>query len=539
MISHGTEGANLQHYLNVLRRRKWIVLQAIVIAPLVAVLFSLRQEHLYRASAEVLINTKDLSVLLVGGGGGTFRTAERIADTEANLAQVPDVAIRTLRAAGVKDRTPAEFLARSSVKPKPDADLLTFSVTDPIPALAARLATAYARAFTAYRTALDTGTLQRARREVASQLKQLELIGQKDSPLYLSLLNKEQLIRTMETLQTPNIVIRTASNAPQVQPTPLRNGVIGLFLGIVLGLGLAFLRDVLDTRVRSAEEVGERLALPLLARLPEPPQRIRNENKLSMLEEPDGIHAEAFRVLRTNLDFVNLDRGARVLMVTSALEAEGKSTTVANLAVACARAGRHVIAIDLDMRRPYLDKLLGVGKRPGLTQVALDQMELEEALVPIAFTEPRRRRRLSEEDWAVPAIQAWDSNGHSEVEGVLEILPAGPVPPDVGEFVGSRTLAEILTKLRDRADIVIVDSPPLLRVGDAITLSGQVDAMLIVTNLASARRPVLAELRRVLERCPADKLGFVLTGASLDEGYGYGYGGYYYRTPRTETETLA
>jgi succinoglycan biosynthesis transport protein ExoP len=333
-------------------------------------------------------------------------------------------------------------------------------------------------------------------------------------------------LQAIEALQTPPILTRPAEGGSKVQPRPVRNGVLALFLGLVAGLALAFLREALDTRVRAAEEIASRLDMPLLSRLPEPPARLRNEGKLSMLTEPDSVLAEAFRVLRTNLDFVNMERRAQIVMITSGLEAEGKSTTVANLAVAFARAGRRVIAVDLDLRRPILDKMFGFGKLPGLTQVALGRISVEDALVPIAVS--GRQTGSLEADYG--------SNGSGgDVQGLLELLPAGPVPPDVGEFVGSRTLTEIFEQLRHMADVILVDAPPLLRVGDAITLSGKVDGMLVVTNLAQSRRPMLNELRRVLESCPAEKLGFVVTGAHLEDGYAYGYGGYYY-TPVTSKE---
>ena len=530
-----------------------------VIAPLAAVLFSLQQGHRYQATAEVWLSNKDYSVLLTGFGGG-YVPPDRILETAADLARVPTVAARAITLARVPTRTPADLLANSSVSPKTNADLLDFRVTDEIPAIAARLATAYARAYITYRHELDTSSLRRAANQVRTQIEQLESIGNTKSSLYLTLVQKEQQLQAIQALQTPPVLTRPASTGVQVQPKPARNGVLGFFIGLGLGLALAFLRDALDTRVRSAEEVSERLALPLLARLPEPPAALRNANGLSMLEEPESLHAEAIRVLRTNLEFVNHERGARVIMVTSALEGEGKSTTVANLAVAYARAGRRVIAVDLDLRRPFLDKLIGIPRQPGVTQVALKYIDLDEALVPVSFMEPHRRREreiesrrrtrdgdrrrrttveepeaeavspLLTEDWRPEDEDSWKSNGGPAALGDLRILPAGAAPPDVGEFVGSRSLAELLTSLREQADIVLVDSAPLLRVGDSITLSGRVDALVVATRLEHVRRPMLEELRRVLDSIPAEKLGFVLTGAELEAGYGYGYGfGYYGR----------
>jgi Mrp family chromosome partitioning ATPase/capsular polysaccharide biosynthesis protein len=529
MNTRTLETPSLQHYLHVFKRRKWILLQAALLVPLAAVLFSLHQQHRYRATAEVWVNGRDFSAFVTGVGTG-YAPPDRVLATSADLARVPTVAAAALKLAHRTDRTPGDLLANSTVDPKSDADLLEFKVTDAVPAIGARLATSYARAYITYRHLLDTQQLKRLEAQVASQIKQLEAIGQTRSALYLTLVQKLQQLQAVEALLTPPILTRPASGATQVQPQPVRNGLLGFLIGLGLGLGLAFLRDALDTRVRSADEIADRIGLPLLARLPEPPARMRNESKLSMMEEPDGIHAEAFRVLRTNLEFVNLERRAQIIMVTSALEGEGKSTTVANLAVAFARAGRRVVAVDLDLRRPWLDKLLGVGKRAGLTQVAIGQLSLEDALVPIPFPDPRAR-----------SLAALTNGGNaSDLEGSLEILPAGPVPPDVGEFVGSRALLEIFEQLRHMADIVLVDSPPLLRVGDAMTLSGKVDGVLVVSRLDSARRPLLTELNRVLESCPAERLGFVLTGAELESGYGYGYGygyGHTYapsREPRTE-----
>ena len=166
-------------------------------------------------------------------------------------------------------------------------------------------------------------------------------------------MDKEQRLRTIQALQASNsFVVQPARGASQVQPRPFRAGLLGLLVGLVLGLGLAFLREALDTRVRTAEEVSEALDMTLLARLPTPPKRLTSKDSLVMLEAPRSKESEAFRMLRTNLEFTNLEHGARVIMVTSALESEGKSTTASNLALALARSGRHVALADLDLRRP-------------------------------------------------------------------------------------------------------------------------------------------------------------------------------------------
>ena len=220
-------------------------------------------------------------------------------------------------------------------------------------------------------------------------------------------------------------------------------------------------------------------------------------------------------MLRTSIDFVNLDRGARVIMVTSALDREGKSTTIANLAVAFARTGRRVVLVDLDLRRPALARFFGLRGREGLTNVALGECSLDDAIKYVAV-EPEGAGSSSV-----------NGNGGGAIEGVLELLLAGPPPPGASEFAASDAVGEILNELRERADLVLVDAPPLLQVGDAVTLTARVDALFVVTRLKTLRRPVLKELARVLEACPGEKLGFVLTGAKFEEGYGYA--GYRYR----------
>jgi len=305
----------------------------------------------------------------------------------------------------------------------------------------------------------------------------------------------------------------------------VRNGILGLALGLMLGIGLAFLWEALDTRVRSAEEISERLGLPLLARLPAPPRQMRKDERLVMLAEPRGDQAEAFRMLRTNLEFVRLGHDIRTIMVTSAVEQEGKSTTVANLAVALARAGQRVALVDLDLRRPFLDHFFDLRYRPGLTQVALSQTQLDDALIPIAITDAGDRRPR-------PANtngngDATASSAASLATGGLRVLVSGPLPPNAGEFVGSEALAHILGELRDRFDTILVDAPPMLQVGDPLALSAHVDALFVVSRMNVVRRPMLNEMNRLLETAPCRKLGFVLTGAEAEDGYGYG-GGYYY-----------
>jgi Mrp family chromosome partitioning ATPase len=444
---------------------------------------------------------------------GSSAQAERYNLTQVKIAGLPLVAERVISAAGVEGMTPRQFLNRSNVSADKTADLLEFSVTLGDPALAQRLATEYARQYSAYRSELDTAALDRVIDALNAQLREFKTPAQKASPAYANQLDRANELDTLRELSKDNaFLVRSADSAEQVQPRPTRNGVLAGLLALFLGLGIAFLFEALDTRVRSAETVGELLGLPMLARLPEPSRRLRRKNQLAMLTEPNTAAAESFRLLRTNLEFVNLERGARTIMVTSAVKEEGKTTTMANLAVALARAGRRVVLVDLDLRRPLVDRYFELEDRPGVTDVALGHVPLEEAITRIAIPAADERQRGRSE------------NGRGQVEGFLEVLGSGPNPPDPGEFVGTRALASIIDELADRADVVLIDAPPLLGVVDAAALSTSVDAAILVVRMNLVRRPLLRELRRILETLPAAKLGFVLTGAESEEGYGYGYG---------------
>jgi non-specific protein-tyrosine kinase len=510
------DNRSLRDYLAVVRRRKLAVIVAAVVVPLASAAYSLHQQTLYSASSEVLLGRGNLAYALTGTADPTvYLEPDRVAQTQAELARVPAVAGRALAAAGLAGPA-AVLLGRSSVTPSQNADLLVFHVKDHDPTVATRLATEYAKAFVAYREQLDTASPARARAEVAQRIRAL---GSQGGALYQSLVEKEQELATMEALQTANAsLVDEATGAVQVQPRTTRNLVLAVLFGLVLGIGAAFLWEALDTRVRTSDEISERLGLPLLARLPAPSKRLRQEERLVMIDDPSSPEAEAFRMLRTNLELVQLGEAAKTILVTSAVEREGKSTTAANLAVSLARAGKSVVLLDLDLRRPTVHRFFELDQEPGLTQVILGQVPIGQALVPVA----------------IGAVDpAWDGrnlaqrNG-SRLSGRLCVLTAGTLPPNPGELAGSAALASILDELSWRFDVIVVDSPPALRVGDALALSRNVDAVLLVTRAKVVRRPMLAELRRLLDHSGASPLGFVVTGSGSDDShayaYGYGYG---------------
>lgn len=457
--------------LATLRRRKWIVLQCALVVPLAAAIVSLLQQPRYSATASVLVSS-------ARGADDADVPPERRARTEADLARMPAVIAATLRALPSLAITAEEFLGRSSVTPRSNSDILDFAVTDASPERAKVSATAYAREYIDSRPA--------ARRAPATRA----------------------------------LLVSPATTAERVQPRPARAIMVGVVLGLILGIAGAYLRNALDTNVRDVREVGALLGLPLLGTIREAGKRSRT---LAMIDAPHGPEAEAYRILRANLEFANIDRSARVVLVTGAVDGEGRSTTAANLAVAVALAGRRVVLADLDLRHPVVDTLFRLEGRPGLTDVALGHVALDDALADV--------RLGPEEESIAPA------NG-AVSEGSLHVLPSGPTPIDSGEFVGTKVVADLVAELAGRADLVLLDAPPLLPVGDARTLTRVADALLVVTNLDLVRRPMLQELARVLGAVPKRVLGFVATGATAEQLDAYG--GYYRRhAPRRASERAA
>jgi Mrp family chromosome partitioning ATPase/capsular polysaccharide biosynthesis protein len=499
---------------------------------LAAVAFSLHQQKLYQASAQVLITNQSNAQNLLGQqSAGTAIDPTRQANTDMTVAQVPEVARRTLAALGLHDRSGQDLLNHTVVSAASDADILTFSITDPNRSLAVRLVNEYANQFIEYRQQLDTASVTAALKGVnirIHDLKRRVASGNRSDPVLAdqlhNLLQNQGNLQTLQQLQGGKLfVVRAASSAGRVQPKVIRNGLIGIALGVIFGLSLAFLVHALDTRVRSADEVAATLGLGLIARIPTPPRSLRKRHRLAMLERTKHSHREAYSNLRTGFDLANLKLKARTILVTSAVEREGKSTTVANLAVALARAGHHVALIDLDLRRPVIAKFFDL-EGPGVTSVAMGAAPLQDALTTIS---------VGHAPAAIPKTSG-NGNGPNPIQGLLDVIPSGPLPADPVEFLTTKELIAIIEHLRERCDLVLIDSPPALPVGDPMALSSVVDAMLIVVRAGVIRRRSLTELHRLLDTAPAAKMGFVLTGAEMEDDYTYGGGYGYDETDATE-----
>lgn len=289
----------------------------------------------------------------------------------------------------------------------------------------------------------------------------------------------------------------TVVNGPSALPTPISPRTklliaLGLVIGLVLGLAVALLREVFDTTVRSVERLRGLTGVPVLGVITV--DAAAKKAPLIVESGARSLMAESFRQLRTNLQFVNVEEPAAVIVVTSSVAGEGKSTSAANLAIAFAEAGSRVLLADADLRRPKIAGLLGIEGSVGLTNVLAGQVDVSDV------------------------IQPWGAQG-------LEVLVSGSIPPNPSELLGSRQMDDLIMLLRDRFDIVIVDTPPLLPVTDAAVAARHADGAVVIVRHGKTRRAAVQRSLETLRAVDARVLGTVLNlspakGADAQNSYG-------------------
>lgn len=317
--------------------------------------------------------------------------------------------------------------------------------------------------------------------------------------LYTLLQTRLKEAEIAEAVDDPTVRIVEASvlSSDPVSPRPARNMALAGILGLLLGVGLAFVRDYFDNRVHSTEDVEGEFGVPAIGRIPTLPLangRPRGDEALVTLQAGPSVGAEAFRILRTNVRYVRDGIGAREIVVTSPGPREGKSLTAANLAVAFAQQGIRTVLVDADMRRSVQHLQFGLPREPGLSDVLAGGAELD-------------------------AVRATETPG-------LAVLPAGAPVPNPAELLGSRRLAELFAELRDRFEAIVIDSPPMLAVTDASVLGRNAEGVVLVVRAEQTDRDAVLHALAQLRQVGATVLGLVVNDTRADGAYGY-YRAYY------------
>jgi capsular exopolysaccharide synthesis family protein len=316
----------------------------------------------------------------------------------------------------------------------------------------------------------------------------------------------ESLTAVVETIETPEaadaispVKLTPAQEATvasePVSPNVSLNIALGALVGLALGLGIAVLRETLETRIRNERDVTQLTDVPILGGIVFDPKA--GERPLIVHVDPRSPRAESFRTLRTNLQFLDVGRTERAFVVTSSIESEGKSTTGANLAIALADAGSRVLIVDADLRRPKLADYMGMEGAVGLTDVLIGRAELDDV------------------------VQPWGKGG-------LFVLPAGMVPPNPSELLGSARMTALIAQFNATFDVVLFDSPPLLPVTDAAILAKNVGGAIIVVAAGRTHKNQLKSAISALDNVGAPVSGLVLTMLPTKGPDAYGYGRYGY-----------
>jgi len=448
----------LADYVLLLRKR-WV--SVVVVAALGLVLagaYSLLATPSYAARSQVYVSVQgsDTTTDLLQGSNFTVRQVKSYVE----LATSPRVLDPVVEELGLTDDA-ASLAQRVRADSPLDTALIDVTATDESPQLAAEVANATAAS-------------------LATVVRELETpAGGGDSPVQIS---------TVRAAAVPD--------AP-ASPNLRLNLVLGLLVGLALGVALAVLRDRLDTRVRSTADVEAITDAPVLGVIGY--EEDAPEHPLIVQESPLAVRAEAFRRLRTNLQFLELGTAARTYVMTSSLPGEGKTTTSINLAITLADAGRRVVLVDADLRRPSVARYLGIEGSVGLTTVLIGKVGL------------------------VDALQPWGN-------GNLDVVTAGQIPPNPSELLGAEPMTRLLERLRAEYDVVVVDTPPLLPVTDAAILARGVGGAIVVAGAGTVHRHQLETALSALGTVGVRPLGMVVNRVPVKgpgaNAYEYGYYAY-------------
>jgi capsular exopolysaccharide synthesis family protein len=491
-------GAAASKYLEGLWRRKVAILLAVMLIVGVVMVVASSRPTIYRATAEVLVQTGGVEAAL-DAADRPDKDPRRLVETEIRI--LGSSAVRAAAGTTLGGQPPPVVAA-----PAGKADVIEVTAESGIPAEAAEIANAYADAYVKLRTDQVAAEMTAAVTELQSRIADLDqqISAQSASPAARDPLVQQQValrqqvdrLEVFKAAKTGAAQVVVPASVPQnpISPNPGRAGVLAAIMGLVLAIGVAVVLERFDDSVRNKDDLERILNVPVLGTIPvvggwasgpRPP--------VVSLATPRSPATEAYRSLRTSLQFAPEERLATI-QITSPVVGDGKTTTLANLGVAFARAGLQVVLVCCDLRRPSLHEFFGLTNDVGFTSVLLGKVPLTAALQEV----PDQDR--------------------------LYVLASGPLPPNPSELLASRRAREVMGSLRVEADIVLIDSPPVLPVSDALVIAGLVDVTVLV---CAAGRTSAKEVSRALEalaQVDAPLAGVVLNGEGSESDYGAKYG---------------
>lgn len=504
---------DLRHYVQAVWRRKWLILQFVIIIPAIVLVLSLRQTKVYDATARVMVESQSSTVNAVAGQNlGDRPPDDRTVATLAGFVATPEIAQKVIAQLSLTT-APRDLLKHVSSTPGTNANVVMITAADHSAQRAAAIANSFAQQFVTWRQTSQQSALEAALTILDGQMAQVK----RGSSAYLAMADRRSQLAVLKALTTGGVELGEAAPVPTspASPKPVRNTLLAIGAALILGIGVAFLREALDVKIHTLEQLQEVTQLPVIGTIARLPKSYHQGDKLVTLDDPRSPAAESYRFLRTNVGFMNFNHDVKSILVTSPLPSQGKSTTIANLAVVMLRGGLKVATVEGDLRRPALHRFFHVNNARGLTSVIAGQATVAEASHMLTFR-----------DIGASVTSSEGSDGALETEGEavasrdglqLQLLTSGPLPPNPGELVTSQQLADIIDGLKQTNDYVLVDAPPLFAVGDAAALAGRVDGVLVIINLESTTRDMIRQVEEFYARIPARKMGLVVTGVTGGE----------------------
>jgi len=525
----------LRQYWELLKKWLWLIVLSALVAGGAAFLISSRQTPIYRASTRLLVSQSGNSTAYANYAD--ILAAERLSSTYAKMLTSRNIIKSAISKAGLEGVVfPNEIAHMISVQPVRDTQLIDLHVEHPDPVIAAKLANALPEVFVEFNNRQQTARYQELKASLQKQLQELsEEIQATDAELqelqdsyvdpdkrsrqavledrlaqyrntFGNVLAQLEKIRLAEVNSKDTVVVVEKAEAPSrpVRPRVMMNTLLALIVGGMIGLGAAFLVEYLDDTIKTPDDIARITNLSTLGIIAR--SKKGEEGGLITLEDPRSPVAEAYRTIRTGIQFASVDRPLRTLVVTSAGPGEGKSTTTANLAVVMAQAGKKVVLIDADLRKPTQHKRWGVPNTVGLTGALLmDELgdNIDHLLSP------------------------------TQVDN-LWLLTSGQLPHNPSELLGSHKLKQIVDTLLQNYDILLFDSPPALAVTDPVVLGREMDGVIIVVDAGSTREPALVHVLTEMERVKAHVLGIILNRYRSHANSGYYY--YYYNRYYSDTD---
>ena len=482
----------LQRYVQTIRERIWVVIAAVVVTTGVALVYVATAERVYEAEADVLVAPIADETTTPNALGLINESSDPLRDVETAATLIDSDAAASLTAEELgRDVGPESILEDVRAEPVAESNVVTVTAHASSAEAAAELANVFARSAIKNRTRI-------LHERIDEQLPRLEA-RLKELPPGLARDTLTGQIAELETLRAgsdPTLQIAEPATEPSspVSPRPLASFVAAIVAGLVLGIGGAFALQVFDPRLRREEQLRQRYRLPVLARIPREHRKLLHRAEPLTRERLSPGPIEAYRTLRAILAKpLARSGGASSILVTSPGPAEGNTTTALNLAWALAQPGKRVILIEADLRRPSIARALGVRADHGMISVLTEEAKLEECLIT--------------PDPDTDNFQVLVAERAGIVGGELLALPAAQ---------------RLVKQAKQRADYVVVDSPPLATVVDALPLAGAVDDLLLVVRLGASRLSRLEQLAELLADTGIKPTGFVLIGAppSRDAYYG-------------------